>query len=71
MEEISNVVRLRHPDDIDDPLTNVLRAGARRLLVQAVDLEVEAFLADLKDLKSWVIKSQRASRASMLKVALA
>ena len=51
MEEISNVVRLRHPDDIDDPLTNVLRAGARRLLVQAVDLEVEAFLADLKDLK--------------------
>ena len=49
--EISNVVRLRHPDDIDDPLTNVLRAGARRLLAQAVGLEVEAFLADLKDLK--------------------
>ena len=31
-----NVVRLRQPDEIDDPLTDVLRAGARRLLAQAV-----------------------------------
>jgi hypothetical protein len=51
MEEITNIVRLRHPDDVDDPLTNVLRTGARRLLAQAVDLEVEAFLADREDLK--------------------
>ncbi len=29
----------------------MLRAGARRLLAQAVDLEVEAFLADREDLK--------------------
>jgi hypothetical protein len=25
MNENSNVVRLRHPDEIDDPLTNILR----------------------------------------------
>ena len=31
MDEISSVVRLRQPDEIDDPLTDVLRAGARRL----------------------------------------
>jgi transposase-like protein len=47
----TKVVRLRQPDDIDDPLTEVLRAGARRLLAQAVELEAEAFLADLQDLR--------------------
>src|SRR5664280_904027 len=51
MNETSNVVRLRHPDEIDDPLTNILRAGARQLLAQAIELEAEAFLASMKDLK--------------------
>jgi putative transposase len=51
MNETSNIVALRQPDDIDDPLTNVLRAGARQLLAQAVEIEVETFLATVKDLK--------------------
>src|SRR6202165_4670329 len=51
MKENSNVVRLRHPDEIDDPLTNILRSGARQLLAQAIELEAEAFLASMKDLK--------------------
>jgi hypothetical protein len=51
MNENSNVVSLRQPDDIDDPLTNILRSGARRLLAQAVEMEAEAFLAGMKDLK--------------------
>src|SRR6202040_459938 len=51
MNENSNVVRLRHPDEIDDPLTNILRSGARQLLAQAIELEAEAFLASMKDLK--------------------
>src|ERR1700730_2953300 len=51
MNETSNVVRLRHPDEIDDPLTNILRSGARQLLAQAIELEAEAFLASMKDLK--------------------
>ena len=46
-----NVVRLRQPDKIDDPLTDVLRAGARRLLAQAVELEAEAFLAEMRELR--------------------
>ena len=33
------------PTTIDDPLTAVLRSGARRLLAQAVEAEAEAFLA--------------------------
>jgi putative transposase len=51
MNENSNIVRLRQPDEIDDPLTNVLRSGARQLLAQAVELEAEVFLAAMKDLK--------------------
>jgi hypothetical protein len=45
MKEGSTVVRLHQPDVLDDPLTEILRAGARRLLAQAVEQEAEAFLA--------------------------
>ena len=47
------VVQLRQPGGLsEDPLTEVLRAGARRLLVQAVEMEVADFVeghADLTD----------------------
>ncbi len=45
MHTPTSIVRLRQPDEIDDPLTEVLRTGARRLLAQAVEMEAEAFLA--------------------------
>jgi transposase-like protein len=51
MEENSSVVRFRQPDAIDDPLTSILRSGARQLLTQAVEMEAAAFLAAMKDLK--------------------
>lgn len=51
MNETSNIIPLRQPDEIDDPLTNILRAGARQLLAQAVEVEVETFLGAVKDLK--------------------
>jgi len=51
MESPTNIVRLRQPEDIDDPLTEVLRAGARRLLAQAVEFEAEAFLTAMQDLR--------------------
>src|SRR5712692_7024905 len=51
MNEHSNVVRLRHPDEIDDPLTNILRAGAQQLLARAIELEAEVFLAEMKDFR--------------------
>jgi len=41
----SNVVELNSPGQIEDQLTEVLRRGARALLAQAVEAEVEAFLA--------------------------
>jgi len=51
MNETINIVPFRQPDEIDDPLTNILRAGARQLLAQAVEIEVETFLATMNDLK--------------------
>ena len=51
MNTSTNIVRLRQPEEIDDPLSDVLRAGARRLLAQAVELEAEAFLAGMRELK--------------------
>ena len=44
----TTVVPLRQPDTIEDPLTAVLRSGARRLLAQAIEAEAEAFLATMK-----------------------
>jgi putative transposase len=49
VNEDSTVVRFPRPDAIDDPLTAVLRSGARRLLVQAIEAEAEAFLAEMAD----------------------
>ena len=46
-----NVVSLRRPDDrAEDPLTEVLRHGARTLLAQAIEAEVATFLATHADL---------------------
>ena len=50
MTSDSIVVSLRQPDTVDDPLTAVLRNGARRLLAQAIEAEAEAFLATMKGL---------------------
>ena len=47
MNEDSIVVRFPQPEEIDDPLTAVLRAGARRLLAQAIEAEAETFLAEM------------------------
>ena len=51
MTEDNSIVRLRQPDAMDDPLTALLRSGARQLFEQAIEAEVAAFLASMKDLK--------------------
>jgi putative transposase len=47
-----NVTKLIQPGTFDDPLTEVLRNGARALLAQAVEAEVAAFLDKHADLKT-------------------
>ena len=47
----NRVVALRQPDEIDDPLTEILRSGPRRLVQQAVEAEFAAFMARHADLE--------------------
>ena len=49
MTSNSTVVPLRQPEATEDPLTAILRDGARRLLAQAVEAEAEAFLISMKN----------------------
>jgi transposase-like protein len=46
------VITLRQPGDFADPLTDILRNGARRLLAQAVEAEVSAFFTAHADMTS-------------------
>ncbi|HZZ23312.1 MAG TPA: transposase [Roseiarcus sp.] len=46
----NRVVALRQKGAIDDPLTEILRTGARRLIAQAVEAEFEAFLGSTAEL---------------------
>ena len=43
-------IPLRQKGEIDDPLTDILRAGARRLIAQTVEAEFETFLTSNDDL---------------------
>jgi putative transposase len=47
-----NVIQLIQPGSFSDPLTEVLRNGARSMLAKAVEAEVAAFLAKHADLKT-------------------
>jgi putative transposase len=47
----SAVLRLRQPDAIDDPLSELAREGARRMLAQALIAEADGFVALWKDVK--------------------
>jgi putative transposase len=44
MKEAISIVRFRQPGSVEDPLTEIAREGARRMLVTALEAEVEAFL---------------------------
>src|SRR5271169_3879768 len=46
----NRVVALRQKGALDDPLTEILRTGARRLIAQAVEAEFETFLASTAEL---------------------
>jgi len=47
-----NVIDLKKPESvINDPITAVLRNGARRLLAQALEAEIEVFINQYTDLK--------------------
>ncbi|MFH2064731.1 MAG: IS256 family transposase [Pseudomonadota bacterium] len=46
-----NVISLKKPEPfVDDPITEILRNGARKLLAQALETEIEMFINQYKDL---------------------
>lgn len=48
----NDVQTLRQPDQsVDDPLTSLLRQGARQLIAQAVEAELQAYLEQHSDLR--------------------
>jgi hypothetical protein len=51
MLRYTTVTRLRQPDAIDDPLTELAREGARRMLATVLIAEADAFVALWKDVK--------------------
>jgi len=47
-----NVIELKNPETfVDDPITDILRNGARKLLAEALEAEIESFLSQSADLR--------------------
>src|SRR6056297_1587511 len=46
MEKITDIIPLRQPESVDDPLTAIARDGARRMLAAALKPEADAFVAE-------------------------
>ena len=48
-----NVIELKKPESpfIDDPVTEVLRTGAKKLLAEALEAEIESFLSQYRELR--------------------
>lgn len=51
MQSNTTVLSFRQCDVVDDPLTEVLRSGARQLLMQAIEMEAADFLEVMKERK--------------------
>ncbi len=56
-KNVANVIELKKPVSfVEDPLTDILRSGARQLLAEALEAEIEAHLSKYKKLKESVSK---------------
>ena len=51
MSRDTTVIAFRQPNHINDPMTELAREGARRMLAQVLVAEADAFVAMWKDLK--------------------
>lgn len=45
MEKTTDIITLRQPESVEDPLTEIARDGARRMLAAALRAEADAFVA--------------------------
>ncbi|HKP77859.1 MAG TPA: IS256 family transposase [Phenylobacterium sp.] len=49
MKEDTSIVQFRQPGSVEDPLTEIAREGARRMLATALEAEVEAFVGQFAE----------------------
>lgn len=49
MKDDTSIIPFRKPDSIIDPLTEIARDGARRMLVAALKAEADAFVAQFSE----------------------
>ena len=49
MKNDTDIIPLRQPHSLDDPLTEIAREGARRMLAAALWAEADAFVAELAE----------------------
>lgn len=49
MKEDTRIIPFRHADSIEDPLTEIAREGARRMLAAALKAEADAFVSGFAD----------------------
>jgi len=45
MKNDTEIIALRQPESVDDPLTEIARVGARRMLAAALRADADAFVA--------------------------
>jgi putative transposase len=49
VKQDTSIVQFRQPGSVEDPLTEIAREGARRMLASALDAEIEAFLGQFTE----------------------
>ena len=49
MKNDTSIVQFRQPGFVEDPLTEIAREGARRMLATALEVEVEVFLGQFAE----------------------
>jgi hypothetical protein len=58
-----NVIAIKKPDTfVDDPISEILRQGARSLITQALEIEIEIFINQYKDLRDQMGSSKDRSQ---------
>ena len=45
----NNVIQYKNPEEVSDPLTEILRIGAKKLLSEAIDAEVTVLLSQYQE----------------------
>ena len=68
MEKTTDIIPLRQPESVEDPLTEIARDGARRMLAAALRAEADAFVAKEIDRWAQVVKAGDIVKVKVMEV---